>query len=133
MIPAQSTTSRLVEPQGLGAQSVAPDGRLTVVPSRGGDGLGVSVKVERTGRVFRIEPARDPRAPRFWCLRIYHGGAVVDADAAEAPWWGAGGMTRADLPAVIAAIRADPTAWLSHSARSGLREWMLGIDDASHA
>jgi hypothetical protein len=133
MTPVQANPASVDAPDRPTCGAPALSGGLSVVPNRGGDGLGISVRVEHSRHVFRIEPARDPRAPRFWCLRVYRSGAVLGAGATEAPWWGAGGMTRADLPAAVAAIRADPTAWLSDSARSGLREWMLGSDDPSRA
>jgi hypothetical protein len=115
----------------LHTAAVRLPGTLVIVPIRGGDGLGVSVKVANSGRTFRIEPARDPRAPRFWCLRVYLCAEVRGDGHTDEIWWGAGGMARADLPAAIDAIRADPTAWLANEARSDLRGWMLGTDASS--
>ena len=103
---------------------------MTVVATRGGDGLGVSVTVEGTKRFFRIEPARDPHEPRFWCLRVYRCTSAGVVTPTERSWWGAGGMTRAELPAAMSAIRDDPTAWLANQPHPELREWMLESVDA---
>lgn len=130
VIPVNPTETRPATPGPAAhppADSVG-DERMSVVHRRDGDGLGVTVKIERSGRVFRIEAARDPRAPRFWCLRVYRCASVRDGDQEECSWWGGGGMTRADLPTALATIRADPAAWLAHATRSALRAWML--DDA---
>lgn len=109
--------------------STATNGLLTVIASRGGDGLGVSVKVEGAGRIFRIEPTRDPNQPRFWCFRVYRCTAAGVVSQTERSWWGAGGMNRADLPAAIAAIRDDPTTWLAGKDLAELRDWMMGASD----
>jgi hypothetical protein len=101
---------------------------LIVVNSRGGDGLGVSFKVEGRERSFRLEPARDPNQPRFWCFRIYRCTAAGVVAQDERSWWGSGGMTRNDLPATVQAIRADPDGWLANEALSELREWIFGTD-----
>jgi hypothetical protein len=105
------------------------DSRLVIVSSRGGDGLGVSFKVAGSGRVFRLEPTRDPSQPRFWCFRIYRctSAGVVAQD--ERSWWGPGGMSRADLPAAVQAIRTDLNGWLADEAFAELRDWILGADD----
>jgi hypothetical protein len=109
--------------------AVSPVPHLIVVDSRGGDGLGLSFKVEGSGRVFRLEPSRDPHQPRFWCFRIYRCTSAGIAAQDERPWWGAGGMTRAELPAAVQAIRSDPDAWLSHESLTELRGWILGTID----
>lgn len=105
-------------------------GPLTVVATRGGDGLGVSVKVEGTGRVFRIEPARDPNQPRFWCFRVYRCTSAGVVSQADGSWWGAGGMSRAELPAAVSAIRTDPNAWIAGRERAELRGWILESSEA---
>jgi hypothetical protein len=106
-------------------------GVFSVVNSRGGDGLGLSFKVEATGRVFRVEPARDPHQPRFWCLRVYRCSAAGVASQTERSWWGHGGMTRADLPAAVSAIRDDPERWLADQELAELRAWIMEPADAS--
>lgn len=111
-------------------QARGPDARLSVVATRGGDGLGVTVAIEGTRRVFRIEPTRDPEQPRFWCLRVYRCTSAGVVSPSDESWWGASGMTRAELPAAVAAIRADPTAWLAGLERGALRHWMLGNHEA---
>jgi len=107
-----------------------PAGRLTVIATRGGDGLGVTVSVEGSRRIFRIEPARDPNQPRFWCLRIYRCTSAGVVAPSEQSWWGGGGMSRSDLPAIIASIRVDPTSWLAGQEQQDLRGWMMESGDA---
>jgi len=117
----------LPAPEGAGA--LAP--HLIVMDSRGGDGLGLSFKVEGSGRVFRLEPSRDPHQPRFWCFRIYRCTSAGIAAQDERPWWGAGGMTRAELPAAVAAIRSDPDAWLNNESLTELRCWIFGTREGT--
>lgn len=122
----QPPPSQLPESNAPEADAAAvSNARLAVVASRGGDGLGVSVTVEGTGRIYRIEPDRDPRQPRFWCLRVYRCTSAGVVAPNERSWWGSGGMTRADLPAAIGAVRGDPTAWLAGQEQQELRAWML--------
>jgi hypothetical protein len=87
--------------------------RLTILTSRGGDGLGLSFKVEGSGRVFRLEPTRDPRQPRFWCFCIHRCTSAGMILQTERSWWGPGG------------IRADPNKWLADEELSDLRDWIM--------
>lgn len=120
--PTLSTSS----PNASAVEDGAPGGeRLTIVTSRGGDGLGLSFKVEGSGRVFRLEPTRDPRQPRFWCFRVYRCTSAGVISQTERSWWGPGGMTRADLPAAVQAIRTDPNTWLADEELAELRGWIM--------
>lgn len=99
---------------------------VDIVETRGSDGYGFYFKVRATGRLYRCEPARDPRSPRFWCFRIYRcepGGMV---DISELPWIGANGMKRDEIPTAAQSIRADPNAWLNGELLGSVREWLLG-------
>ncbi len=105
------------------------DDVVDVVEARGSDGFGFHFKVRANGRVYRFEPARDPRQPRYWCFRVYRcmpGGMV---DMTERPWLSAGGMTREELPAAAQAVRTDPNAWLAAEPLRQLRHWVLGEDE----
>lgn len=104
-------------------EPVAPS--IVVISSRGGDGLGISFKVHPNGGVFRVEPARDPNQPRFWCFRVHKCTSAGIADENERSWWGAGGMSRNDLPEAVQAIRDDPAAWLENEALGELRHWIM--------
>ncbi len=108
---------------------------VVLMASRGGDGLGMSFKVSPSGRVFRLEPARDPDQPRFWCFRVYRCTAAGIADENERSWWGAGGMTRNDLAGAVETIRNDPNAWLANDALVDLRDWIMepGVDPITPA
>ncbi len=113
--------SAVIEPV---ADEHVPD-CVVLMNSRGGDGLGLSFKVNPSGRVFRLEPARDPNQPRFWCFRIYRCTSAGIADENERSWWGAGGMTRAELPDAVQVIRDNPDKWLANENLAELREWVL--------
>ena len=101
---------------------------IEVVASRLPDGHGFNLKVRESGRIYRFEPVRDPRQPRFWCFRIYRCVTGGMPDPTERPWFGGGGMTRDELPAAAGAIRADVAAWLDQAANGPLRAWILGSD-----
>ena len=98
---------------------------VEVVESRGPEGFGFFVKVQTSGRFYRISPARDPHQPRFWCLLVTRCSSAGVADPTERPWLGAGGMTREELPTALAAIRADVGGWLAQDACGELRAWLL--------
>ena len=100
-------------------------GAVVVVEERTPSPLGVYLKAAATGRLYRVEPARDPAQPRFWCLRVYRCTRAGVADGLERPWLGGGGMTRDDLPAALRAIRDDVDAWLAAADRQPLRRWLL--------
>lgn len=112
-----------------GEPAISAGRRLTVLTTRGGDGLGLSFKVEGSGRVFRLEPARDPHEPRFWCFRVYRCTSAGVVSQTERAWWGSGGMTRAELPAAVQAIRTNPNAWLADEDLAELREWIMDMSD----
>src|SRR5829696_6736179 len=40
---------------------------IEVIKARAPEGLGFHFKVRATGAMFRFEPTRHPRQPRFWC------------------------------------------------------------------
>lgn len=103
----------------------APQGPLEVVEARGPDGYAFHFKVLATGQMYRIEPARDPGQPRFWCFRILRCMKGGMADPTELPWLGAGGMRRDELEAASQTIRADINAWLAAEPLADLRRWVL--------
>jgi hypothetical protein len=98
---------------------------VTLLASRGGDGLGMSFKVVSNGRVFRLEPARDPDQPRFWCFRVYRCTAAGVADDTERSWWGGGGMNRNDLAGAVQAIKDDLYQWLTNPSLIELHDWIM--------
>lgn len=104
------------------------DGAVDLVAPRTPDGLGFLLKARATDRLFRIMPARDPRQPRFWCFTVYRCTPAGVVNPAERPWIGAGGMTREELPAALAAIQADVDAWLQQEQCHELRSWLLAND-----
>jgi hypothetical protein len=100
-------------------------GIVEVIASRQPEGHGFHFKVRASGRVYRLDSARDPRQPRFWCFRISRCASAGIADPTEQPWYGGDRMTRDDLAAAVAAIRAAPVDWLALPQHGDLREWVL--------
>lgn len=90
-----------------------------------GTGLTVQVKVLANGALYRIEPMRYPREPRFWCVSVKRclAGSMPDPD--EPAWIGEAGLAWQDLAAVMDAIRADLDGWVAAPMRRDLRDWML--------
>lgn len=109
-------------------ESASPPGPaeiVEVVPSRQPEGHGFYFKVQASGRLYRLDSARDPQLPRFWCFRIYRCAASGVVDSNERPWFGGDRMTREELPAAVAAIRAAASDWLALPEHGDLRAWVL--------
>lgn len=98
---------------------------LEVIDPRNPEGLGFYLKARVSGRLFRVEPIRDPRQPRFWSICIYHCARPRVADPTDRPWLGQGGLTRDELPVALQTIRADVDAWLAQDSCKELRRWLL--------
>ena len=113
----------------------ATDDPVEVVPVRQPEGHGFHFKVRASGRVYRLDSARDPHLPRFWCFRICRCTASGTVDPTERPWYGGDRMTREELPAAVAAIRAAPADWLALPQHGELRTWVLeaGASDGPSA
>ncbi len=103
-------------------------GEIVVVTERTPNALGLYLKAATTGRLYRVEPARDPGQPRFWCLCIYRCTPAGVADRDERPWLGGGGMSRDELPEALRQIREDVDTWLESTERQSLRKWILEED-----
>ncbi|MEA2530106.1 MAG: hypothetical protein QOF01_4670 [Thermomicrobiales bacterium] len=101
------------------------DGIVEVLSSRHPEGQGFSFKVRASGRVYRLDSAREPHLPRFWCFRIVRCASAGMIDVTERPWYGGDRMTREELPAAVAAIRAALDEWLALPEHGDLRTWVL--------
>jgi hypothetical protein len=91
---AQSTT----EPAELSA-AVDREDVVEVVPARQSEAHGFHFKARASGRIYRLDAARDPHLPRFWCFRISRCTASGTVDPTENPLFGGDRMTRKELPA----------------------------------
>lgn len=98
---------------------------VEVVASRQPEGHGFHFKVRTSGRVYRLDAARDPRQPRFWCFRISRCASAGVVDETERPWYGGDRMTREDLPPAVGAIRTALSDWLALPQHGALREWVM--------
>jgi hypothetical protein len=102
-----------------------PESLVEILPSRYPEGQGLSFKVRSNGRIFRLDSAREPHTPRFWCFRVVRCSAAGIVDISERPWYGGDRMTREELPAAVAAIRAAPDEWLALPQHADLRNWVV--------
>lgn len=102
-----------------------PDGRIELISSRMSEGQGFSFKVTSSGRIYRIDSAREPHSPRFWCFRIVRCSTAGVVDITERPWYGGDRTTRDDLSAAVTAIRSAPDQWLALPQHADLRTWIF--------
>jgi hypothetical protein len=98
---------------------------VELVASRQPEGHGFHFKILSSGRIYRVDAARDPRQPRFWCFRIWRCASSGVVDATERPWYGGDRMTREDLPAAVEAIRTALYDWLALPQHGDLRVWVM--------
>jgi hypothetical protein len=98
---------------------------LEVIEPRKPEGLGFYLKARATGRLFRVEPVRNPDQPRFWCLCIYRCERPRVLDPTERPWLSGRNLTRDELPELLNTIRTDIDAWLDQESCRKLRRWLL--------
>lgn len=98
---------------------------VELVASRQPEGHGFHFKVRTNGHVYRLDAARDPRQPRFWCFRICRCASSGVVDVTERPWYGGDRMTRDDLPAAVEAIRTRLADWLALPEHDALRAWVM--------
>lgn len=101
------------------------DGQIEVVAPRAPEGLSVVLKPRHGARLYRIVPVRDPNQPRFWCLIVLRCSRSGAVEANEEPWVIGSGLTRDQLPQVLAEIQGDLDAWLEDEKRHALRAWLL--------
>lgn len=101
------------------------DDLVEVLPSRYPEGQGFSFKVRSNGRIYRLDSAREPNAPRFWCFRVVRCSTAGIVDISERPWYGGDRMTREEVPAAVAAIREAPGQWLALPQHADLRAWVI--------
>jgi hypothetical protein len=101
------------------------DGQIDVVVPRAPEGLSLVLKPKHGARLYRIVPVRDPEQPRFWCMIVLRCSRAGAVEADEAPWVIGNGLTREQLPQILAEIQADLNGWLDHDERRELREWLL--------
>ena len=119
--PLIDETPRILEEETFMDDAVA----IEVVEERDPQAYGFTIKTRANGLLHRVLPLRDPRQPRFWCVVVYRCSSGGLADISEQPWIGSRGLLREDLKATMAAIRADPSAWLAEAAHGQLRDWLL--------
>lgn len=103
------------------------DGQIDVVVPRAPEGLSLVLKPKHGARLYRIVPVRDPEQPRFWCLIVLRCSRSGAVEATEAPWVIGNGLTREQLPLILAEIQHDLHGWLEDEQRHDLREWLLQL------
>ena len=98
---------------------------VTIVAPRTPEGLSIVLKPHHGSRLYRVVPVRDPEQPRFWCLIVLRCSRAGAVEPDEAPWVICGGLTRDQLPLMLAEIQTDVTGWLADGSRQALRAWLL--------
>ena len=117
------TQPSVTESSSDSVSATSTDTLIDVLPSRYPEGQGFSFRVRSNGRIFRLDSAREPNAPRFWCFRVVRCSTAGIVDISERPWYGGNRMNREELPAAVAAIRAAPDEWLAQ--HTDLRNWVV--------
>ena len=98
---------------------------IEVIKSRSPEGFGFNFKVRASGRMYRFEPIRYPREPRFWCLSVQRCLSNGSVDPDERAWISESLLTREQLAEVSRAVRSDISAWLSEESHDRLRSWLM--------
>jgi hypothetical protein len=119
------TQPSVTESSSESATATSTESLVEILPSRYPEGQGLSFKVRSNGRIFRLDSAREPHAPRFWCFRVVRCSTAGIVDISERPWYGGDRMNREELPAAIAAIRAAPDEWLALPQHADLKNWVV--------
>lgn len=112
----------------------APDAAqepFEILKSRTAEGLGFSVKARATGKLYRVEPMRFPREPRFWCLSVQRCLTNGTHDPDERAWISETLLKREELADALHGVRADFSGWLGLESHSRLRRWLLDGADAT--
>jgi hypothetical protein len=130
--PSQTTDADHVEatspdPSEATAQAVteeSPDA-IEVIKSRSPEGFGFNFKVRASGRMYRFEPIRYPREPRFWCLSVQRCLSNGSPDPDERAWISESLLSREQLADVSRSVRADIGAWLADESHDRLRHWLM--------
>ena len=95
-----------------------------VLQERSASGFGFRFKVLASGRVYKLVPDRCPRQPRHWCIWIRRCLADGRPDPETRAWLSDEGLSRDELPAKLAEIRADIGAWLDGIGDVAFHEWL---------
>jgi hypothetical protein len=98
---------------------------IEVIKSRSPEGFGFNFKVRASGRMYRFEPIRYPREPRFWCLSVQRCLSNGSPDPDERAWISESLLTREQLADVSRTVRSDIGAWLAEESHDRLRSWLM--------
>jgi hypothetical protein len=112
-----STAADESQPQPLDA--------IEVIKSRSPEGFGFNFKVRASGRMYRFEPIRYPREPRFWCLSVQRCLSNGSPDPDERAWISESLLSREQLAEVSRTVRSDIGAWLADESHDRLRHWLM--------
>lgn len=108
-----------------GTGATAEPGTITIVAPRAPEGLSIVLKPHHGSRLYRVVPVRDPEQPRFWCLIVLRCSRAGAVEPDEDPWVICGGLTRDQIPQMLAEIQNDVTGWLADDSRQALQTWLL--------
>jgi hypothetical protein len=120
--------ARLDGPQSgvaAGSSNGADTAMVTIVAPRTPEGLSIVLKPHHGSRLYRVVPVRDLDQPRFWCLIVLRCSRAGAVEPDEDPWVISSGLTRDQIPPMLAEIQSDVAGWLAADSRQKLRAWLL--------
>ncbi len=91
-------------------------------------GLGVHVAAIGWLRKFLVSPARNPDAPRLWCVRVDVCNSTGDPDPDHPSMISQCTLSHSEMVDVFRAIRSDPSEWMASKEQSAVRAWMQAND-----
>ena len=123
--PTEATTPATDADSATATAIAEPLDAIEVIKSRSPEGFGFNFKVRASGRMYRFEPIRYPREPRFWCLSVQRCLSNGSPDPDERAWISESLLSREQLADVSRTVRSDIGAWLAEDSHDRLRSWLM--------
>jgi hypothetical protein len=123
--PTEATTPATDADTATATATAEPLDAIEVIKSRSPEGFGFNFKVRASGRMYRFEPIRYPREPRFWCLSVQRCLSNGSPDPDERAWISESLLSREQLADVSRTVRSDVSAWLAEESHDRLRNWLM--------
>jgi hypothetical protein len=123
--PTEATTPATDADTATATATAEPLDAIEVIKSRSPEGFGFNFKVRASGRMYRFEPIRYPREPRFWCLSVQRCLSNGSPDPDERAWISESLLSREQLADVSRTVRSDIGAWLAEESHDRLRSWLM--------
>ncbi len=88
-------------------------------------GLGVHITAAGGSRKFLLSPARNPDAPRLWCVRAEICTATGEPDPDQPSVFSNCHLSHTEMVDVFKTIRSETTAWIAAKEQAELRGWLM--------